>query len=251
MKIIAFILALFLMFGLVGCFEGSEQSESSQVNENSDSSEISTEESIDPSGFFPDNMSPNDFVVRNTEVKLTNGPDSDTVFFSILYGYKPTKQTRSFISIDKLDLRSIEQQGKIGKDAARESHVVMLGDCLLIAIAVYDMDENVAYVVEDSTNTSSHMTDDRYYTHTDPEKANDGVNYGQAVQESYEVDEKGDSKFTATYGYPVWHYIVKEYNSIPEDYVLTLTEKLYDGDEVVSEEVTLTLTYQDIQELLS
>ncbi len=243
-------MALLLMFCLVGCDYANIPPESSQVNDSSNISDNSSEESIDPSEFFPEDMTPDDFVVRNSEIKLTNGPDSDTVFFSILYGYKPTRQTRSFISIDKLDLRSIENKGKTGKDAARDSHLVMLGDCLLIAIAVYDMEENTAYVVEDSTNTSSHMTDDRYYTHTDPEKANEGTNYGQAVQESYEVDEKGDSKFTATYGYPVWHYIVKEYDSIPEDYVLTLTEKLYENDEVVSEKVTLTLTYKDIQEAL-
>jgi hypothetical protein len=94
------------------------------------------------------------------------------------------------------------------------------------------------------------VRNDKYYTHTDPDNAKGDVQYGQAVKTSFEPYELGYG-FKATYGYPVWHYICKEYNSIPDDYVLTLTEMLYENDKVVSEEVTLTLTYQDIQELLS
>lgn len=251
MKITAFILTLFLMFGLVGCFEESEQPESSQVNESRENSELSIEESIDPSEFFPDNMSPNKFVVTVQDTKIINPPDENTEYLKMCYGYKPTSQTRKYIEISKLDLRSIENKGKTGNDATRESHIVMLGDCLVIAIAVYDMEENTAYVVKDSTY-SPVMTDDRYYTHTDKDKnKDDECNYGQAVEIPDYYDESGREMCSVYYGYPVWHFICKEYNSIPEDYVLTLTEKLYDGDEVVSEEVTLTLTYQDIQELLS
>ena len=73
---------------------------------------------------------------------------------------------------------------------------------------------------------------------------------GQAVKVQFEPFEQGYG-YNLSYGYPVWHYVIKKYNSIPDDYVLTLTERLYENDEIVSEEVTLTLTYQDIQELLS
>ena len=243
MKITALILALLLIFGLVGCNYEETPVESSQV------SESTGEESVDPSEFFPENMSVNDFVVRVVENEELKQPDSDTKYLEVVYGYKETSQTRRFIGVEMLDLRSVATKGNVGRDAAGESHIVMLGDCLLIAIAVYDMKDGCAYVVKDSTN-SGVMTDNRFYTHTNPDKANEGNNYGQAFQLSAEVDENGNSDFVLTYGYPVWHYIVKKYRSIPENYVLTVTEKLYENDKVVSENVTFTLTYQDIQEAL-
>ena len=249
MKKLTFFLALLLIFGLVGCFDEGISFESSQVSEISNLNDTSNEESIDPSAFFPNNMSPNEFVITVRDAKIFNSPDENTAYLEMYYGYKPTSQTRKYIESSKLDLRSIENEGKTGKDAATESHVVMLGDCLLIAIAVYDMEENTAYVVKDSAG-SPVMTDDRYYTHTNINYS-DESNNGQAIMIPDYLDESGHQMFTLSYGYPVWHFVCKEYNNLTEDYVLTLTEKLYDGDEVVSEEVTLTLTYKDIQELLS
>ena len=249
MKITAFILAISLMFCLVGCDYANIQSESSQISDSSNISDNSSEESIDPSEFFPDNMSIYDVVIRTAEYESFKQTEFDTEYMEVLYGYKTSSAAARYIAKDMLDLRSIENKGKMGNDAARDSHIVMLGDCLLIAIAVYDMEENTAYVVKDSTN-SQVIRNDTYYTHTDSEKANEGNNYGQAVKCSFEVDENSCYEYRLTYGYPVWNYVIKKYRSIPEDYVLTLTEKLYENDEVVSEKVTLTLTYKDIQEAL-
>ncbi len=250
MKFTAFILVISLMFCLVGCDYANIPPESSQVNDSSNISDSSNDESIDPSEFFPEDMSPNDFVITVRDAKIFNPPDESTTYVELYYGFKPTSQTRRYIEVSKLDLRSIENKGITGKDAARDSHIVMLGDCLVIAVAVYDMEENTAYVVKDSTY-SPVMTDDRYYTHTDKDKnKDDECNYGQAILIPNYYDESGREMSSIYYGYPVWHFVCKEYDSIPEDYVLTLTEKLYENDEVVSEKVTLTLTYKDIQEAL-
>jgi hypothetical protein len=256
MKIIAIFMTFILIFGLVGCDEVNETVSSSSDTESVLNNESVANESIDVENFFPSDMSIRDFVMTVYEIEspiytslASDLPKENTKYLELRYGYKPTRTTRRYIEAARLDLKSIVNKSHVGKSAANESHVVMMGDCLVIAIAVFDMEENVAYTVKDSTN-SAVMRDDRYYTHTDYEKASGDVQYGQAVKTSFEPDENGYG-FKATYGYPVWHFICKEYNSIPEDYVLTLTETLYENDKVVSEEVTLTLTYQDIQELLS
>lgn len=260
MRLLAIFIMFILIFGLVGCDEPSVVSPNSDTESvSSDTPVISgaeSEETFDPSEIFPNNMSVNDFI---TNLYIIEGdsyteeavslPKENTQYCELLYGCKYYGQSNKYVEAARLDLRSIENKGKVGRKAARESHIVMIGDCLLIAVAVYDMKENVAYVVEDSTN-STVWRDDRHYTHTDPAKASGDVQYGQAVKVQFEPFEQGYG-YNLSYGYPVWHYVIKKYNSIPDDYVLTLTERLYENDEVVSEEVTLTLTYQDIQELLS
>lgn len=255
MKKIAFISVILLMFVLVGCFDTITPPETSQVSQDSTSqvsisqNNISSEESIDPSEFFPENMSPYQFITNVRDARIFNPPDENTIYYERYYGFKLTNQTKKYIAASSLDLRSIENKGKTGTDVAKESHMVLIGDCVLIAIAVYDMQDGCAYVVKDSTN-SSVMPDDRFYTHTNFEKS-DESNYGQAIEVPGLTDESGHQMYTLSYGYPVWHYIVKEYNSLPKDYVVTLTEKQYENNEVVSENVILTLTYQDIQEALS
>lgn len=252
MRLLAFIMTVLLTLGLVGCAESH-----TILNEKTVSKEETvSNEDINVENFFPSNMSVNDVVIKAYEIEdliytsdALDLPKENTKYLEMRYGYKITRQTSRYIEAARLDLKSIENKGKVGKSAAKESHIVMMGDCLFIAIAVYDMKENVAYVVEDSTN-SYVVRNDKYYTHTDPAKASGDVQYGQAVKTSFEPDENGYG-FKSTYGYPVWHFICKKYNSIPEDYVLTLTERVYENDKVVSEEVTLTLTYQDIQDLLS
>ena len=143
MKKIAFLLALLLMFGISGCYDETEQTSYIETSTESETSVVDNNSnvSVDPSTFFPNNMGVNDFSLRVRDVGTTKISNPNAQNILLLYGYQAGASVKRYIPTSALDLRSIVNKGRTGKDAARESHVVLLNDLLLIAIAVYDMEE--------------------------------------------------------------------------------------------------------------
>ena len=252
--IVALLLCLVIIGGCctVNDVETSGYSDVESKETQSDAMKEQSNESVNPlyADFQPpESLNPKDFAVRLIEnQELYDGTISKSRFLQIFYGYYIGSKA-TYIPCEELELYSVlNKNGDSGYYAAGDSHTVLIGDCIVIALAVHDASDYDEIVVKDTLNSYLIEVKDRF-THYDVNKVDSQAEkYGYCKQDSGNKSENGKFLFARFEGFPEWYYVVLKADSITEDYELTLT-KTKQVDDSQEETDVFKLTYQDLKDI--
>ena len=155
-RICVCILVCLLIFPLV--LSACQQEELGGSGEISDKSEYVGERLNWDNSMFSSFQPPAKLKAENVTVKVIeetgiNVLENNLRYLQICYGYRVGYDVY-YVPCEELELYSIvNKNGDSGYYAAGDSHVVIIGNCLLIALAVHDASDYKEIVVKDTLNS--------------------------------------------------------------------------------------------------
>ena len=199
--------------------------------------------------------------VRITIVPRTYDPPSDYAdlqdlsFMQIWYGYYADGQWNDYPS-ENYELSGILQHNsRQGWKASVGSHLVKIGPYLLICICLHD-DPMVEYHLSDTLDSQIQQPFEAYNTCLDYYDENGQrhdfmdtheTGYGYIAEDPSTIAGEAQLAYIVRSEFPRRYYVLLDYESIPEDYVLTISQV----SSVPEQEESQSLTFDMIQEAIS